>query len=304
MTTLEERRHLIELLTEATTAGARQSRACQVLGLSERTLQRWQGGETLAGDRRPQRHYRHAHALSEDERAEVLAVANSEEFGHLPPSQIVPRLADQGRYLASESTFYRILRAANQLLHRRSERPAQTRTKPRALSATAPNQLYSWDITYLPAAVRGQFYYLYLFLDIFSRKIVAWQVYDTESSELASEVLRDLCLREQIAPKQLVLHSDNGSPMKGATLLATLQGLGVMPSFSRPAVSNDNPYSESVFKTLKYRPRYPLTPFADVVEARGNGSPIWWNGTTTSIATALSVSSPRHNGMTVWTNRC
>jgi len=101
------------------------------------------------------------------ERAEVLAIANSDEFGHLPPSQIVPRLADQGRYLASESTFYRILREENQLSHRRSERPAQTRTKPRAISATAPNQLYSWDITYLPSLIRGQFFYLYLFVDIF-----------------------------------------------------------------------------------------------------------------------------------------
>lgn len=225
MSTLEERQQVIELLTEAKTAGARQARACEIAGLSERTLQRWQSSHTLAGDRRPLRDYRPTHALTEEERANVLVLANSEEFGHLPPSQIVPRLADQGRYLASESTFYRVLRAANQLAHRRSERPAQARTKPRALSATAPNQLYSWDITYLPASVRGQFYYLYLFLDIFSRKIVGWQVYEAESSELASDLLRDLCHREQITPKQLVLHSDNGSPMKGATMLATLQGL-------------------------------------------------------------------------------
>lgn len=299
MSTLEERQHAIKLLVEATTAGARQAQACEILGLSERTLQRWQSGETLNGDRRPQRDYRPAHALTEDERAEVLAVANSEEFGHLPPSQIVPRLADQGRYLASESTFYRILRAAKQLAHRRSERPAQARTKPRALSATAPNQLYSWDITYLPAVVRGQFYYLYLFLDIFSRKIVGWQVYETENSELASEVLRDLCRREQITPKQLVLHSDNGSPMKGATMLATLQGLGVMPSFSRPAVSNDNPYSESLFKTLKYRPTYPLAPFADVVEARQWVTDLveWYNHEHRHSAIGFVTPAQRHAGL-------
>ena len=111
-------------------------------------------------------------------------MANSAEFGHLPPSQIVPRLADQGRYLASESTFYRVLRAEGQLAHRRSERPAQTRNKPKAICATAPNQVYSWDITYLPAAIRGQFFYLYLFLDIFSRKIVGWQVYDSGEQRL------------------------------------------------------------------------------------------------------------------------
>ena len=299
MTVLEERRQVIELVNEATSAGARQDRACEVLGLSERTLQRWQRGETPAGDRRPQRDYRPAHALTEDERAEVLAVANSEEFGHLPPSQIVPRLADQGRYLASESTFYRILRANNQLAHRRSERPAQARTKPRAFSATAPNQLYSWDITYLPTAVRGQFYYLYLFLDIFSRKIVGWQVYETESSALAGEVLRDLCRREQIAPKQLVLHSDNGSPMKGATMLATLQGLGVMPSFSRPAVSNDNPYSESLFKTLKYRPKYPLAPFDDVAEARQWVTDLveWYNHEHRHSAIGFVTPAQRHAGL-------
>ena len=155
-----------------------------------------------------------------------------------------------------------------QLAHRRSERPAQTRTKPRAVCATAPNQLYSWDITYLPALIRGQFFYLYLFVDIFSRKIVGWQVYEEENSALAGELFRDLCHREGIQSKQLILHSDNGSPMKGSTMLATLQQLGVMPSFSRPSVSNDNPYSESLFKTLKYRPKYPLKPFAGVTEAR------------------------------------
>lgn len=196
------------------------------------------------------------------------AVANSEEFAHLAPSQIVPRLADQGQYIASESSFYRVLRAASQLQHRGSERPRQQRSKPRALCATAPNQLFSWDITYLPTLVIGVYFYLYLFMDVFSRKIVGWQIYETESSELASEVMRDICERENIAPQQVVLHSDNGSPMKGATMLATLQALGVMPSFSRPAVSNDNPYSESLFKTLKYRPNSPSRAFESLLAAR------------------------------------
>jgi putative transposase len=268
MTGHEERKQVIALRKESTTAGARRTQACEVLGLSERTLQRWQAGAAVHCDQRPVRECRPPNKLTEIERAEVLAVANSDEFGHLPPSQIVPRLADQGCYLASESTFYRLLRDENPLAHRRSERPAQTRTKPRAVCATAPNQLYSWDITYLPSVVRGQFFYLYLFLDIVSRMIVGWQVYEEENSALAGEVLRDLCHREGVQPKQVVLHSDNGSPMKGATMLATLQQLGVMPSFSRPAVSNANPYSESLFKTLKYRPKYPLKPFADVTEAR------------------------------------
>ncbi len=213
MTSVQQRQNLIDATTEAITAGARQDQACAVLGLSSRTLQRWQVGETQAEDRRSQRQYSPTHALTESERAEVLAVANSAEFADCPPSQIVPRLADQGIYLASESTFYRILKAAQQLKHRRSERPSQSRTKPKALSATAPNQLYSWDITYLPTAIKGQFYYLYLFLDIFSRQIVGWQVFEEESSHYASELLRDIVERQHLQPGQVTLHSDNGSPI-------------------------------------------------------------------------------------------
>jgi transposase InsO family protein len=299
MTTYEEREQVIALLNESVTAGARRAKACAVLGLSGRTLQRWQTGEAVRCDQRPLRDYQPPHKLTASERAEVLTVANSDEFGHLPPSQIVPRLADQGSYLASESTFYRILREEKQLAHRRSERPAQTRTKPRAICATAPNQLYSWDITYLPSLIRGQFFYLYLFVDIFSRKIVGWQVYEEESSALAGELLRDLCHREGIQSKQLVLHSDNGSPMKGSTMLATLQQLGVMPSFSRPSVSNDNPYSESLFKTLKYRPNYPLKPFADVTEARQwvTGLVKWYNHEHRHSAIRFVTPAQRHEGL-------
>jgi transposase InsO family protein len=298
MTTHEERKQVIDLLNETTTAGARQTKVCEVLGLSERTLQRWQSGETVCSDLRSLRDFQPPHKLTILERAEVLAAANSNEFGHLPPSQIVPRLADQGIYLASESTFYRILREEKQLAHRRSEGPAQTRTKPRAICATAPNQLYSWDITYLPSLIRGQFFYLYLFVDIFSRKIVGWQVYEEESSALAGELLRDLCHRERIQSKQLVLHSDNGSPMKGSTMLATLQQLGVMPSFSRPSVSNDNPYSESLFKTLKYRPKYPLKPFSDVTEARQWVTELveWYNHEHRHSAIRFVTPAQRHEG--------
>lgn len=299
MTSLQQRQQLIDSVTEATAAGARQDRACAVLGLSPRTLQRWQAGGTLTEDRRPQRHYTPSHALTEAERAQVLAVANSDEFADCPPSQIVPRLADQGIYLASESTFYRLLTAAKQLKHRRSERPSQPRTKPKALSATAPNQLYSWDITYLPAATKGRFYYLYLFLDLFSRQIVGWQVFEEESSHWASELLQDIYHREGLQPQQVVLHSDNGSPMKGATMLATLQRLGVMPSFSRPAVSNDNPYSEALFKTLKYRPPYPLQPFADLTAARHWGADLvqWYHHEHRHSAIGFVTPAQRHAGL-------
>ncbi len=257
MISLPERQQVVALLTEAMLAGARQKSACAVLGLSARTVQRWLDEGAVGEDQRPARRFAPANKLRSDERSRLLAVANSAEFGHLPPSQIVPRLADRGDYIASESTFYRVLREENQLTHRRADRTAQPRRKPRALCAMAPNQLYSWDITYLPTRISGLFFYLYLFMDVFSRKIVGWQVYAEESSALAGDLMRDICRRENLLPNQVVLHSDNGGPMKGATMLATLQALGVMPSFSRPAVSNDNPYSESLFKTLKYRPRYP-----------------------------------------------
>jgi len=267
MTSLAERIQVMALVAEAVVAGARQDRACALIALSRRTLQRWQRDRSC-GDRRPLRLQALKIGLNPLERERLLAVVNSPEFGYLPPSQIVPWLADRGQYIASESTMYRILKAESRLKHRGTERPAQMRHKPRALCATAPCQLFSWHITYLPTPIKGLYFYLYLFMDIFSRKIVGWQVYEAESSELAGDVMRDICTRENIVPNQVALHSDNGSPMKGATMLATLQSLGVMPSFSRPSVSNDNPFSESLFKTLKYRPIYPQRPFENLLAAR------------------------------------
>ena len=301
MTTLTVRKQIIALINESIVSGARQDRACAAINLSERTLQRWQRDarrEVQRGDQRPARIQTPKNQLTAAECQQLLTVANSDEFAHLPPSQIVPRLADQGSYIASESSFYRVLRAAMQLKHRGLARPAQARSKPRALCATAPNELFSWDITYLPTQVRGIYFYLYLFMDIFSRKVVGWQVYETESSELASEVMRDICAREGIAPHQVVLHSDNGSPMKGATLLATLQSLGVMPSFSRPAVSNDNPYSESLFKTLKYRSDYPSQAFESLLAARiwvGNFVQ-WYNHEHRHSAINFVTPDERHAG--------
>lgn len=290
---------MMQSLQEAVASGARWHQACQAIDLSLRTAQRWRDGETVRADQRPVRVYEPQHRLTEAERNEMLAIANSDEFGHLPPCQIVPRLADQGRYIASESSFYRVLKAANQLKHRRSERPAQPRTKPKALVATAPNQLYSWDISYLPTTVKGQFFYLYLVLDVFSRKIVGWQVFAEESSPLASQLIRDICKSEGIIANQVTLHSDNGSPMKGATMLATLQQLGIAASFSRPAVSNDNPYSESLFKTLKYRPSYPLIPFEDVTHARKWVSALvdWYNHEHRHSGIRFVTPAQRHQGV-------
>lgn len=298
MTSLAERQQLLSFFTEAVTAGARTFKAAAVMGLSLRTLQRWQQPETVSVDRRTLRQPSPSHKLSDAERAQVLAIANSAEFKDRPPPQIVPILAERGEYIASESSFYRILRAENQLAHRHASRQPSSRSKPKALRATAPNQLYSWDITYLATQVKGQFFYLYLFMDIFSRKIVGWQVYHEESSQNAADLILDICQREQIQREQLILHSDNGSPMKGATMLATLQKLGVVPSLSRPAVSNDNPYSESLFKKLKYCPQYTSQPFSDMAAARQWVADFvhWYNFEHRHSSIQFATPAQRHNG--------
>jgi len=300
MIALFHRQDLLELLTEACQAGARWARACAQIGLSVRTVQRWQRPEAQDGDLRASDKRRATappNKLSEPERAAALELLNSEEFKDLPPSQIVPRLADQGRYVASESTLYRLMREAGQLTHRRLERVPKKRSKPRALVATQPDQIYCWDITYLPTEVRGIYFYLYLFVDLFSRKIVGWQVYDCESAERAGALLQDICQRQGIEPGRLTVHSDNGSPMKGETMLATMQRLGVAPSRSRPSVSNDNPYSESLFRTLKYRPELPVKPFADLLQARRWVTELvhWYNNEHRHSAISFVTPDQRHS---------
>ena len=287
------------MLEEACAAGARLAKACEIAGISVRTVQRYRrhgeikpdGRKAAASGRAP------ANRLSEQERAAIVATANQPEFAHLPPNQIVPALADKGRYLASESSFYRILRQKGQLT-RRGKAKAPRHSRPQPLEATAPNQLWSWDITYLATTVTGLYFYLYLIMDIFSRKIVGWEVYAEESAEHAASIFRKSYLREGIAGQSLVLHSDNGSPMKGATMLGTLQKLGVMPSFSRPSVSNDNPYSEALFKTLKYHPGFPDQPFDTLDQARQwvVGFAHWYNEEHRHSALKFVTPGQRHRG--------
>lgn len=264
----ESRCHAIELIHEAVAAGARKSRACEVLEITVRTYQRWLEDGAVKADGRPDAvHPIPSQALTECERQNVLGVLNSPKFSSMPPSQVVPRLADEGIYLCSESTMYRVLRAEDQQHHRgRSKRPEK---KPLATHvAMAANEVWCWDITWLPGAAKGIYFYLYLMLDLFSRKIVGWEIHEVESSENASNLLRKACMKEGISKNPLVLHSDNGSPMKGASMLETMNSLGVISSFSRPRVSNDNAYAESIFRTCKYRPNYPYKGFADITEAR------------------------------------
>jgi transposase InsO family protein len=293
---------ILSLMEEAVTAGARWSRCSELLGLSTRTLERWRSGE--GGDARttPRSASRCSppNKLTAEERAAVLGTVNSAPLRDLSPNQIVPRLADEGLYLASESTIYRILREEEQLAHRgRAKPPARKGSAAsRSHRATGPAQVWSWDITYLRTPVGGMFHYLYLIMDVWSRKIVGARVYDVESAECSAALFSEACRAEHVDPSGIVLHADNGGPMKGATMVATLERLGVLASFSRPGVSNDNPFSESLFRTLKYRPEYPSKPFADLEAARSwvTGFVRWYN--TQHLHSAIRFVTPedRHSG--------
>lgn len=267
MISTPDRQEARGLINDAVAAGSRKHAACRELGIALRTFERWIQGGGLAQDRRPLcARPNPANKLSIAERAQVLRVVNEPRFANLPPTQIVPILADEGRYLASESTLYRILRAENQLAQRGRARAPCARPVPRH-RALGPNQLYAWDITYLPGPVLGMFFFLYLVLDVYSRKIVAHEVHHAESAEHAAQLIEQAVLREGLPHGALIVHQDNGSPMKGSTYLAKLADLGIRPSYSRPGVSDDNAYAESLFRTCKYRPEFPGA-FATIDEAR------------------------------------
>ena len=269
---LEDRQVLSRNVEVAHAAGARLHRACATAGIDVRTLQRWKRlGGLVAGDQRPQAvRPIPAHALSEAERAQVLAVANAPRFAALPPARIVPMLADEGTYLASESTFSRLLRAQGQTAHRGRAKVPRAIRPPTTHIATAPRQVWCWDMTYLPAQVTGHWFFLYLILDLYSRKIVGWEVHADDHADHAAHLVRRTALAEGIAAlaAKPVLHGDNGLTLKATTVLSMLHWLGVKPSYSRPRVSDDNAYAESLFRTAKYRPEFPANGFADLATAR------------------------------------
>lgn len=241
--------------------------ACATLGINPRTIARWRKLQDGGEDKRRGPKAKPSHALTQEERQRVIAIATSPEYRNLSVRQIVPLLADKKIYVASEATFYRVLREEKLLAHRNAAKPPK-HSKPKRWVAKGPGQVWSWDITYLRGPVRGTFFYLYLLLDIWSRKIVGWEVHDEESMVLSSELVERTCKAEGIARGALVLHSDNGGPMKGSTMLATLQRLGIVASFSRPSVSDDNAICEALFRTLKYRPGFPRKPFGSLELAR------------------------------------
>ena len=253
MTAKKDRKKIINHINDAVNSGASKKKACKITGFTLRTIQRWENNPE--GDKRPDFKRKSPQALNEEEKDKIIEVCTQDEYKDMSPNTIVPVLAEKGEYYGSESSFYRVLRATGLLKHRSDCKPAKSHKKPLELTATGPNQVWSWDITYLKTRINGVFYYLYLFMDVWSRMIVGWTVEENEDGDIASEVIKRICKEQGI--KSIVLHADNGGPMKCGTMLATLQWLGVVPSYSRPKVSNDNPYSESLFKTLKYRPSFP-----------------------------------------------
>ncbi len=237
--------------------------ACCLTGVSRATRQRHARPPRCVP---PTIRERPANALTSVERAEVLAVLRSPEFCDLAPTQIWAKLLDAGRYLCSISTMYRLLRGVNECRERRRQRSHPARKKPELL-ATAPRQVWSWDITKLRGPQRGVYYDLYVIIDIFSRYVVGWMVQNTETGELAKEFINDTLDRHGIMTGTLTLHADRGTSMTSKPVSQLLVDLGVHRSHSRPSVSNDNPYSEAAFKTLKYCPAFPTT-FGSIQHAR------------------------------------
>jgi putative transposase len=290
---------LLELIDEAVASGATLHRACAAVGLAPTTIARWRlkpGSED--GRRGPIS--KPSNALSEEERSEVVAIMNEPQYSSMSPSTLVPLLATLGLYLASESTFYRISRALKLLAHRGRAR-RRSRRKPREFVARRPNQVWAWDITFLPSEVRGRFFKLYVVLDVWSRMIVGAVVHEVEDATLAAKLLERCYIEQGVTANQLVLHSDNGGAMKGNTMLAKLQQLGIMPSFSRPNVSDDNAFAESVMRTIKYNPAYPDRPFADLEAARAWVATFvaWYNEEHLHSGIQFVTPAQRHHGLDI-----
>jgi putative transposase len=246
--------------------------ACEVLNVPRSRIYR-QRQPKVEPTPRP----RPAHALSDAEKANVREVLNSERFMDQPPRQVYASLLDEGTYLCHWRTMYRILTTYDEVHERRLVRRHPVYKKPELL-ATAPNQVWSWDITYLRGEATWIHYPLYTVLDIFSRYVVGWMLAEVESSELAKQLIAETARKHGIQPDQLTLHADNGSPMKGKPLSQLLVDLAITRSHSRPHTSDDNPFSEAQFKTMKYRPDYPDR-FASIVAARQWARPFfdWYN---------------------------
>jgi putative transposase len=299
MISTADRRKTVELINTAHQSGARLAPACKLAGISVRTYQRWIEGGKVKADQRPiAQRPEPANKLRPEERQRILDICHQGEYASLPPGQIVPILADKGTYIASESSFYRVLHQADEQHHRGRSRKRQSFNPPQGYCATGANQVWSWDITWLPAPIRGMYFYLYMIMDVYSRKIVGWEVHPMESADLSAALLHKAVLSEGCLLDPPVLHADNGGPQKGFTMRAKLQDLGVTASYSRPRTSNDNPYSESLFRTIKYRPEYPVKGFASIDMARQWVGRFvkWYNNEHRHSAIRYTTPCQRHSG--------
>ena len=236
--------------------------------------------------------------MSEAERAQIVAVANEPRFADTPPARIVPALADEGIYIASESSFHRVLRAHGQMNPRGRAQPPRTSRPPTTHIATRPGGVWCWDVTFLPAQIQGRWFYFYLILDLYSRKIVGFEVHDTDSAEHAAHLARRTALAEGVHAKPVrpVLHGDNGATLKATTVLAMLHWLGIEPSYSRPRVSDDNSFAEALSAPRSIGRSSPSRD-SPIWMPPGNGQRASCIGTIKSTATAASATSPRRSVM-------
>ena len=267
---------------------------CRALEVPKASFYRQQGSKTstalVVTRKRPE------HALSETERQTVLATLHGPRFVDLAPPQVYAQLLEEGRYLCSIRTMYRLLAANHEVRERRAVASHPVYAKPELL-ATGPNEVWSWDITKLKGPVKWTYYCLYVILDIFSRYVVGWMIAERESATLAQRLIAESCRKQKIGADQLTLHADRGSSMKSKGVAQLLADLGVTKTHSRPHVSNDNPFSESQFKTLKYRPEFPDR-FGCLQDTRAFGCEFfpWYNNEHRHSGLALYTPSDVHYG--------
>ena len=272
--------------------------ACAAAGIAQATWYRRHRASPVPPRRAPVPHRERAQprALSPAERAAILDVLHSERFADLAPAEVWAILLDEGTYLGSQSTFYRLLRAAGETRERRRQATHPAAVKPELL-AVRPNQVWSWDITKLHGPAKWTYYYLYVILDIYSRYGVGWMVATRESAALAEKLIAATCAKQGISRGQLTIHADRGSSMTSKPVTFLLADLGVVQSHSRPRVSNDNPYSEAQFKTLKYRPGFPAR-FTSIEAARAHCQAFfpWYNTQHRHSGLGLHTAADVHHG--------
>jgi putative transposase len=267
-------------------------RACEELSVPRSSLYR-----ARQSDRAPSLRPKPKRALSEDERQTVRDVLNSDRFVDSAPRQVYATLLDENMYLCSWRTMYRILDEYQEVRERRNQLTHPAYAKPELL-ATAPNQLWSWDITKLLGPVKWTYFYLYVILDVFSRYVVGWLVAEREAASLAEALIAETCSKQDIRRDQLILHADRGSAMRSKPVALLLSDLGVTKTHTRPYTANDNPYSEAQFKTLKYRPDFPDR-FGSLVDARGWGQDFfsWYNNEHYHTGLNLMTPAMVHYGL-------